>query len=58
MKPLKYTGAGLKLTDRELIKMLVIHMDSGLGNQMLDYVEYLAIQNQILTENVIWKYDI
>jgi hypothetical protein len=24
--------------------MLVVHMDSGLGNQMLDYAEYLAIQ--------------
>ena len=24
--------------------MLVVHMDSGLGNQMLDYVEYLAIK--------------
>lgn len=24
--------------------MIIIHMDSGLGNQMLDYAEYLAIQ--------------
>lgn len=24
--------------------MLVVHMDSGLGNQMLDYAEYLAIK--------------
>lgn len=24
--------------------MRVIHMDSGLGNQMLDYAEYLAIK--------------
>lgn len=24
--------------------MLVVHMDSGLGNQMLDYIEYLIIQ--------------
>ena len=59
MKPLKYTGAGLKLTDRELIKMLVIHMDSGLGNQMLDYVEYLAIQKsnpdrECYLENMIY----
>lgn len=22
--------------------MIVLHMDSGLGNQMLDYAEYLA----------------
>jgi len=24
--------------------MIVVHMDSGLGNQMLDYVEYLAVK--------------
>ena len=24
--------------------MRVVHMDSGLGNQMLDYAEFLAIQ--------------
>lgn len=24
--------------------MLIVHMDSGLGNQMLDYVEYMIIQ--------------
>ena len=24
--------------------MLVVHMDSGLGNQMLDYVEYMMIK--------------
>ena len=24
--------------------MRIVHMDSGLGNQMLDYAEYLAIK--------------
>lgn len=40
--------------------MLVIHMDSGLGNQMLDYVEYLAIQKsnpgrECYLENMIYE---
>lgn len=40
--------------------MLVVHMDSGLGNQMLDYLEYLAIQKQNPTqkcylENLIYE---
>ena len=26
--------------------MRVVHMDSGLGNQMLDYAEYMAICRQ------------
>lgn len=39
--------------------MLVIHMDSGLGNQMLDYVEYLAIKKlnpdkECYLENIIY----
>lgn len=28
----------------ELIKMKVVHVESGLGNQMLDYCEYLALR--------------
>lgn len=40
--------------------MLVVHMDSGLGNQMLDYAEYLAIQRSnpdkmIYLENLIYE---
>lgn len=40
--------------------MLVVHMDSGLGNQMLDYAEYLSIQksnpNQTCyLENLIYE---
>lgn len=40
--------------------MLVIHMDSGLGNQMLDYAEFLAIQKSNPTqkcylENLIYE---
>lgn len=40
--------------------MLVVHMDSGLGNQMLDYAEYLAIQQsnpeeECLIENLIYE---
>ena len=40
--------------------MLVIHMDSGLGNQMLDYVEYLAIKQsnsnqKCYLENLIYE---
>ena len=40
--------------------MRVVHMDSGLGNQMLDYAEYLAIcsQNQdekCYLENLIYE---
>lgn len=40
--------------------MLVIHMDSGLGNQMLDYAEYLAIQKsnpgkECYLENLIYE---
>lgn len=40
--------------------MLVVHMDSGLGNQMLDYVEYLAIQKsnpdrECYLENMIYE---
>lgn len=40
--------------------MLVVHMDSGLGNQMLDYVEYLAIQKsnpdkECFLENMIYE---
>jgi len=40
--------------------MLVVHMDSGLGNQMLDYVEYLAVQKsnpgkECCLENMIYE---
>jgi len=40
--------------------MRVIHMDSGLGNQMLDYAEYLAIQEanpdgEYYLENLIYE---
>lgn len=40
--------------------MLVVHMDSGLGNQMLDYAEYLAIQKtnpeeKCYLENIIYE---
>lgn len=40
--------------------MLVVHMDSGLGNQMLDYVEFLAIKKQnpdkeCYLENLIYE---
>lgn len=40
--------------------MLVVHMDSGLGNQMLDYAEYLAIKKsnpnqECLLENIIYE---
>lgn len=40
--------------------MLVVHMDSGLGNQMLDYAEYIAIQKsnpneQCYLENLIYE---
>lgn len=40
--------------------MLVVHMDSGLGNQMLDYAEYLAIQRsnpdeECYLENIIYE---
>lgn len=40
--------------------MLVVHMDSGLGNQMLDYAEYLAIQKvnvkeECYLENIIYE---
>lgn len=40
--------------------MLVMHMDSGLGNQMLDYVEYLAIRKsnpdkECYLENIIYE---
>lgn len=40
--------------------MLVVHMDSGLGNQMLDYAEYLAIQKanpeeKCYLENMIYE---
>lgn len=40
--------------------MLVVHMDSGLGNQMLDYVEYLAIKKmnpdkECYLENMIYE---
>lgn len=39
--------------------MIVVHTDSGLGNQMLDYVEYLAIKKsnsdkECLLENLIY----
>ena len=39
--------------------MLVVHMDSGLGNQMLDYAEWLAIrksnpQEECYLENLIY----
>ena len=39
--------------------MLVVHMDSGLGNQMLDYAEYLAIKEanpdkEICIETIIY----
>lgn len=39
--------------------MRVVHMDSGLGNQMLDFAEYLAIRQEnpdgeIYVENVIY----
>ncbi len=40
--------------------MLVVHMDSGLGNQMLDYAEFLAIQKtnpnqKCYLENLIYE---
>lgn len=40
--------------------MLVMHMDSGLGNQMLDYAEYLAIQKsnpdeKCYVENMVYE---
>lgn len=40
--------------------MRVVHMDSGLGNQMLDYAEYMAIRRQnpdgeIYLENLIYE---
>lgn len=40
--------------------MLIVHMDSGLGNQMLDYAEYLTIQKYNPTqkcylENLIYE---
>ncbi len=40
--------------------MLVVHMDSGLGNQMLDYAEYLAVKKsnpgkECLLEGVIYE---
>lgn len=40
--------------------MLVIHMDSGLGNQMLDYAEYLAVRKsnsdkECYLENMIYE---
>lgn len=40
--------------------MIVVHMDSGLGNQMLDYAEFLAIQKTNPTqkcylENLIYE---
>lgn len=40
--------------------MLVVHMDSGLGNQMLDYAEYIAIQKsnpdeKCYIENIIYE---
>ncbi|MFR3250048.1 MAG: hypothetical protein ACLTQL_02780 [Eisenbergiella sp.] len=40
--------------------MIVVHMDSGLGNQMLDYAEYLAIamqhpQEKCYIENLIYE---
>lgn len=40
--------------------MLVVHMDSGLGNQMLDYAEFLTIQKNNPTqkcylENIIYE---
>lgn len=39
--------------------MLVVHMDSGLGNQMLDYAEYLAIKEsnpdkECYLENIVY----
>lgn len=39
--------------------MIVVHMDSGLGNQMLDYAEYLAIKKtnpdqEIYLEKIIY----
>lgn len=39
--------------------MLVVHMDSGLGNQMLDYAEYLAIKKsnpgkECYLENIVY----
>lgn len=40
--------------------MLVVHMDSGLGNQMLDYAEFLAIKKanpdkECFLENLIYE---
>lgn len=40
--------------------MLVVHMDSGLGNQMLDYAEYLAVRKsnpgkECYLENMIYE---
>ena len=40
--------------------MRVVHMDSGLGNQMLDYAEYVAICEQnkdakCYLENLIYE---
>ena len=39
--------------------MIIVHTDSGLGNQMLDYVEYLAIKNsnpdkECLLEDILY----
>ena len=36
--------------------MRIVHMDSGLGNQMLDYAEYLAIKeaNPVYPVPQIW----
>ena len=40
--------------------MRIVHMDSGLGNQMLDYAEYLAIQkmnpdDELYLETIIYE---
>ncbi len=40
--------------------MLVVHMDSGLGNQMLDYAEYLAVKKsnpdkKCYIENIVYE---
>lgn len=40
--------------------MIVVHMDSGLGNQMLDYAEYLAIceanpDDECLLESLVYE---
>lgn len=46
--------------EKEGGEMLVVHMDSGLGNQMLDYAEYLSIQlsnpeQKCYLENLIYE---